>query len=285
MAATGDYALWAWLAPGVSFLLLSLVVPLRRSGRPAAWFSIVLSAGALAGAVLAWRATVPDMARRILWEWIPVEDGVLTSVGVLADADSTLMLILVALVSFLVQVYSLGYLADEPPPSFGRYYAYQSLFAFSMMGLVLAPNFVQLFICWELVGLCSYLLIGYWYQRPEAARAAGKAFWTTKLGDVGLLIGIVLLYRRAGTFDFLDLLAMVDSKALPLAGLGAITFCIYLGAVGKAAQFPLHVWLPDAMEGPTPVSALIHAATMVTAGVYMVCRCHVLFELSPAALT
>jgi len=171
MAATGDYALWAWLAPGVSFLLLSLVVPLRRSGRPAAWLSIVLSAGALAGAVLAWRATVPDMARRILWEWIPVEDGVLTSVGVLADADSTLMLILVALVSFLVQVYSLGYLADEPPPSLGRYYAYQSLFAFSMMGLVLAPNFVQLFICWELVGLCSYLLIGYWYQRPEAARA------------------------------------------------------------------------------------------------------------------
>ena len=180
MAATGDYALWAWLAPGVSFLLLSLVVPLRRSGRPAAWLSIVFSAGALAAAVLAWRATVPDMARRILWEWIPVEDGVLASVGVLADADSTLMLILVALVSFLVQVYSLGYLADELPPSLGRYYAYQSLFAFSMMGLVLAPNFVQLFICWELVGLCSYLLIGYWYQRPEAARAAVKAFWVPR---------------------------------------------------------------------------------------------------------
>src|SRR6476660_2887360 len=241
MAATGDYALWAWLAPGVSFLLLSLVVPLRRSGRPAAWLSIVFSAGALAGAVLAWRATVPDMARRILWEWIPVEDGVLTPAGVLADADSTLMLILVAIVSFLVQVYSLGYLADEPPASLGRYYTYQSLFAFSMMGLVLAPNFVQLFICWELVGLCSYLLIGYWYQRPEAARAAVKAFWTTKAGDVGLLIGIVLLYRQTGTFDFTEMRAMVASGTLPLAGLGAITFCIYLGAVGKSAQFPLHV--------------------------------------------
>ena len=202
----------------------------------------------------------------------------------LADADSTLMLILVTGVSFLVQVYSLGYLADEPPASLGRYYAYQSLFAFSMMGLVLAPNFVQLFICWELVGLCSYLLIGYWYQRPEAARAAVKAFWITKAGDVGLLIGIVLLWRQAGTFDFIRLLQLADSDMLPLAGLGVITFCIYLGAVGKSAQFPLHVWLPDAMEGPTPVSALIHAATMVTAGVYLLTRTVWLFELTPDVL-
>ena len=284
MAATGDYALWAWLAPGVSFLLLSLVVPLRRSGRPAAWLSIVLSAGALAGAVLAWRATVPDMARRILWEWIPVEDGVLTSVGVLADADSTLMLILVALVSFLVQVYSLGYLADEPPPSFGRYYAYQSLFAFSMMGLVLAPNFVQLFICWELVGLCSYLLIGYWYQRPEVARAAVKAFWVTKAGDVGFLIGIVMLWSRTGTFDFSELFEMAQGGSDALTGLGLVMAFIYLGAAGKSAQFPFHIWLPDAMEGPTPVSALIHAATMVTAGVYMLFRTSFLFEQTPEVL-
>ena len=172
MAASGTFALWAWLAPGLAFLLLSLIVPLRRSGRPGAALSLVFSGGSLVAAIAAWRATVPEVARRTLWEWIPVEDGVLTSVGVLADADSTLMLVLVAMVSFLVQVYSLGYLADESPASLGRYYAYQSLFAFSMMGLVLAPNFVQLFICWELVGLCSYLLIGYWYARPEAARAA-----------------------------------------------------------------------------------------------------------------
>ncbi len=162
MAVSGFLALWAWLAPGLAFLLLSLVVPLRRSGKPAAWLSIVVSLAALVAAVVAaWHARVPDVARRMLWEWIPVEDGVLTSVGVLVTAEATLMLILVALVSFLVQVYSLGYLADEPPASLGRYYTYQSLFAFSMMGLVLAPNFVQLFICWELVGLCSYLLIGY----------------------------------------------------------------------------------------------------------------------------
>src|SRR6266852_1757724 len=284
MAVSGFLALWAWLAPALSFVLLSLTVPLRRSGKPAAWLSIVLSAGALVAAVSAWHASVPDMARRMLWEWIPVEDGVLTSVGVLADADSTLMLILVALVSFLVQVYSLGYLADEPPASLGRYYTYQSLFAFSMMGLVLAPNFVQLFICWELVGLCSYLLIGYWYTRPEAARAAVKAFWITKAGDTGMLVGIVLLWYQTGTFDFLQLLQLADTGLIPLEGLGVITFCIYLGAAGKSAQFPFHVWLPDAMEGPTPVSALIHAATMVTAGVYLLYRTAFLFEKTPDVL-
>jgi len=284
MAASGFLALWAWLAPGLAFLLLGLIFPLRRSGRPAAWLSIVCSLGALAAAVAAWRATVPDVARRMLWEWIPVEDGVLTSVGVLADADSTLMLILVALVSFLVQVYSLGYLADEPPASLGRYYTYQSLFAFSMMGLVLAPNFVQLFICWELVGLCSYLLIGYWYQRPEAARAAVKAFWVTKAGDAFFLVGIVMLWSRTGTFDFSELFELAQGGGEALAGLGLVTFFIYLGAAGKSAQFPFHVWLPDAMEGPTPVSALIHAATMVTAGVYLLFRTAFLFEQTPEVL-
>ena len=285
MAVSGFLALWAWLAPGFAFLILSLVVPLRRSGKPAAWLSIVVSLAALvAAAVAAWHARVPDVARRMLWEWIPVEDGVLTAVGVLADADATLMLILVALVSFLVQVYSLGYLADEPPASLGRYYTYQSLFTFSMMGLVLAPNFVQLFICWELVGLCSYLLIGYWYQRPEAARAAVKAFWITKAGDVFFLIGIVMLWSRTGTFDFSELFELAQGGGEALAGLSLVTFFIYLGAAGKSAQFPFHVWLPDAMEGPTPVSALIHAATMVTAGVYLLFRTAFLFEQTPDVL-
>jgi NADH-quinone oxidoreductase subunit L len=285
MAVSGFLALWAWLAPGFAFLILSLVVPLRRSGKPAAWLSIVVSLAALvAAAVAAWHARVPDVARRMLWEWIPVEDGVLTSVGVLVTAEATLMLILVALVSFLVQVYSLGYLADEPPASLGRYYTYQSLFTFSMMGLVLAPNFVQLFICWELVGLCSYLLIGYWYQRPEAARAAVKAFWITKAGDVFFLIGIVMLWSRTGTFDFAELFELAQGGGEALAGLGLVTFFIYLGAAGKSAQFPFHVWLPDAMEGPTPVSALIHAATMVTAGVYLLFRTAFLFEQTPDVL-
>jgi NADH-quinone oxidoreductase subunit L len=284
MTGPGPLALLALLLPAAAFVLLAVAFPLRRSGRPAAWVSILFSAGALACAVSSWRLSTPEGFSRLLWEWLPTETGALASVGVLADSDSTLMLILVAGVSFLVQVYSLGYLADESPGSLGRYYAYQSLFAFSMMGLVLASNFVQLFICWELVGLCSYLLIGYWYRRPEAARAAVKAFWTTKAGDVGLLIGIVLLWRRAGTFDFIQILQLVDSHLLPLAGLGVITFCIYLGAVGKSAQFPLHVWLPDAMEGPTPVSALIHAATMVTAGVYLLTRTVWLFQLTPEVL-
>ncbi len=274
-------ALIALLLPACAFVILALAGPFRRLGRPAAYLSIVFSAAALVAAIAAFRLAGEGGYSVWLWSWIPAEAGPLATIGVLADGDSALMLVLVALVSFLVQVYSLGYLSDEGMPSLGRYYTYQSLFAFSMMGLVLAPNFVQLYICWELVGLCSYLLIGYWYTRPEAARAAVKAFWITRAGDVGMLIGIVLLWRLTGTFDFLQLLQLADAGAIPLAGLGVITFCIYLGAAGKSAQFPFHVWLPDAMEGPTPVSALIHAATMVTAGVYLLTRTVWLFRLTP----
>jgi NADH-quinone oxidoreductase subunit L len=284
MMDAGLLALAAPLLHVLAFLILAIVAPLRRLGRPAAYVSILCAAGALAAAFNSWRAHAGDEISRIVWTWLPEQGQALATVGVLADADSTVMLTLVALVSLLVQVYSLGYLSDEPKRALGRYYAYQSLFAFSMMGLVIAPNLVQLFICWELVGLCSYLLIGFWYQRPAAARAALKAFWITKAGDVGLLIGIVLLYRQSGTFDLAELRVLVESGALPVAGLSLITFCIYLGAMGKSAQFPFHVWLPDAMEGPTPVSALIHAATMVTAGVYLLMRTAWLFALTPDVL-
>ena len=233
----------------------------------------------------AWRAiAATGETVRFDVPWLPTAGGSLASVGVLADPDSIVMLVLVALVATLVQVYSLAYLHDEPKPALGRYYAYQSLFAFSMMGLVLAPNLLQLFICWELVGLCSYLLVGFWYQKPEAARAAVKAFWTTKAGDAALLIGLVLLYRSTGTFDLVELESMAAAGVIPLAGLSVITFCLYLGAAGKSAQVPLHIWLPDAMEGPTPVSALIHAATMVTAGVYLLFRTSWLFALTPDVL-
>jgi len=275
----------AWLLPAAAFLVLGVVFPFRRAGRPAAYLSVLASVASLGAALLAWRAVgslaVPDVR---LWDWLPQQGGPLATVGVLADAQSAVMLVLVALVAALVQIYSLGYLDREPPAALGRYYLYQSLFAFSMMGLVLAPNFVQLFVCWELVGLCSYLLIGFWYRKPEAARAAVKAFWITKAGDVGLLIGIVLLWRASGTFDFAALETMASSGLLPAAGFSVITFCLYLGAAGKSAQFPLHVWLPDAMEGPTPVSALIHAATMVTAGVYLLVRVDWLFALTPDVL-
>jgi NADH-quinone oxidoreductase subunit L len=278
-------AMIALLLPAASFLLLGIVAPLRRLGRPAGMVSALFALGALAAALAAWRGVATAEAP-LLWQvdWLPSARGAIATVGVMVDHESSVMLVLVALVASLVQIYSLGYLDTEPPASLGRYYAYQSLFAFSMMGLVLAPNILQLFVCWELVGLCSYLLIGYWYQKPEAARAAVKAFWTTKAGDVGLLIGIVLLWRQAGTFDFVELRRLAEAGAIPLAGLPLITFCIYLGAAGKSAQFPFHIWLPDAMEGPTPVSALIHAATMVTAGVYLLVRTTWLFALTPDVL-
>jgi NADH-quinone oxidoreductase subunit L len=279
------FALAALLLPAASFLVIGLLPPLRRSGRPAAWFSIACMAGAFIAAVLTWRVTAAtDDAFHDVWPWLPGAAGPFATVGVLIDATSAAMMLLVTLVALLVQLYSTSYLRDEPAPALGRYYAFQSLFAFSMLGVVLSPNLLQLFVCWELVGVCSYLLIGFWYRKPEAARAALKAFWMTKAGDVGLLIGIVLLHGATGTFDILELQEMVVTSQMPLAGLAVITFCIYLGAMGKSAQFPLHVWLPDAMEGPTPVSALIHAATMVTAGVYLLTRLDWLFALTPQVM-
>ena len=275
-------ALFVLVLPFVSFLLIALVRPLRHRGPLAGWLGIVSMAAAFVFALLIWSGGVRG---DVTVPWLPGDGGPMGTVGLLVDDLSAPMLVLVTLVSLLVQLYSLGYLHDEPPASLGRYYAYQSLFAFSMLGLVLAPTYLQMFVFWELVGLCSYLLIGYWYTRPSAARAAVKAFWTTKLGDLGFIAGIVMLWSATGTFEFATLFQMAKDQTLPLEGLATIMFLIYLGAVGKSAQFPLHVWLPDAMEGPTPVSALIHAATMVTAGVYMVARAFPLFALTPDVLT
>jgi NADH-quinone oxidoreductase subunit L len=282
-----ELALLVLALPFVSFLALALIRPLRRSGRPAALVSILAMAGALgAAAALTWQAipVARDVNPSVLWSWLPADGGPMASVGVWVDGMAMQMCVLVTLISLLVQIYSWSYLADEPPASLGRYYAYHSLFAFSMLGLVLSPGFLQMFVFWELVGLCSYLLIGYWYDRPSAARAAVKAFWITKLGDLGFVAGIVMLWAATGTFDFWPLFQAAQAGTLQVDGLATIMFLIYLGAVGKSAQFPLHIWLPDAMEGPTPVSALIHAATMVTAGVYMVARAYPLFVLVPSVL-
>jgi NADH-quinone oxidoreductase subunit L len=268
--------------PFAAFLLLAVVAPVRRAGRVAGAVSILATGIALVAALVIWSDGTDGAAT---WAWIPADGGPMATVGLLVDPLSSAMLVLVTLVSLLVQVYSLAYLGDEGAPSLGRYYTYQSLFAFSMLGLVLSPSFVQMFVFWELVGLCSYLLIGYWYERPSAARAAVKAFWVTKLGDLGFVVGIVMLWAATGTFEFHALFAKAQEHALAIEGLGTIMFLIYLGAVGKSAQFPLHVWLPDAMEGPTPVSALIHAATMVTAGVFLVARAQPLFALTPGVLT
>ena len=160
-----------------------------------------------------------------------------------------------------------------------------SLFAASMLILVLANNLLLLYVAWELVGLCSYLLIGFWYEKRSASEAAKKAFITTRIGDVGLLIGIILLYRTAGTFDTSTIIHIAQEGGFADSTLMAAVLLIFLGAMGKSAQFPLHVWLPDAMEGPTPVSALIHAATMVVAGIYLIARIFPLFEVADPSLT
>ncbi|MBM2827331.1 MAG: nuoL, partial [Dehalococcoidia bacterium] len=198
------------------------------------------------------------------------------------DPLSVSMVGLVTLVALCVQVYSLGYMAGHP--RFGWYYGAHALFTASMLGLVLSDNFLLLYITWELVGLCSYLLIGFYYERRSAAEAAKKAFITTRLGDVGLLIGILLLFKATGTFNMADIMRAAEAGEIAPAIITWAAVLIFLGAMGKSAQFPFHVWLPDAMEGPSPVSALIHAATMVAAGVYLVARTYPLFVAAPGVL-
>ena len=202
--------------------------------------------------------------------------------GAHIDRLAVVMLLLVTFVALLVQIYSLEYMRGDS--RFGWYFAVHSLFGAAMLALVLADNLLFLYIAWELVGLGSYLLIGFWWERRSAAEAAKKAFITTRIGDVGLLIGIILLYRATGTFDISDIIAMAQSGAIGQGTLTASALLLFMGAMGKSAQFPFHVWLPDAMEGPTPVSALIHAATMVAAGVYLVARMLPMFELAPVVM-
>jgi NADH-quinone oxidoreductase subunit L len=217
------------------------------------------------------------------FEWISV-GGLSLHIGLSADPMTTVMLAAVTSVSLLVAIYASGYMHHDP--GYPRFFAEVALFVFSMCMLVLAPNFVMLFVFWEAVGLCSYLLIGFWFQRPSAAAAAVKAFVVNRIGDCGFLLGIFLIWTTFGTLDFAS---VFDQQAIETVihehpqRLTLICLLLLAGAMGKSAQFPLHVWLPDAMEGPTPVSALIHAATMVTAGVYMVARCTPLFVHAPDA--
>ncbi|EQB62450.1 MAG: Proton-translocating NADH-quinone oxidoreductase, chain L [candidate division Zixibacteria bacterium RBG-1] len=270
------------LAPFWSTLVLTVVYPLRRSGKPAGIFSILCILGSLVFSLILLFSKNFDFSFN--FSWLPSLSGPMAQVGFWYDKISGMMIIVVSLVALMVQIYSLGYLSSETKPSLGRYFLYQSLFAFSMLGLVLANNFLELFIFWELVGLCSYLLIGFWYHKPEAAKAAVKAFWVTRFGDIGLIIAIILLWNKTGTFDYQTIFSLVESGALEQSFLILISILIFLGAMGKSAQFPLHIWLPDAMEGPTPVSALIHAATMVAAGVYLVIRLFPFFQASPFTL-
>ncbi len=275
----------AWLIPllpGIAFVLAGF---LRALGRLAAALvvtaiaaSFALSGGVIAE-VLSTPITVeaPYVAKTV---WMTVGSLIL-EMGVLVDPITAMMLFVVTTVSLCVAIYSVGYMKDDP--GMGRFFSFISLFVASMLGLVLASNFLQLYVFWEGVGLCSYLLIGFYYQRVSAREAAKKAFITTRVGDFGLLLGILLLQIHFGTLDFLNLRMLVPLEVLTLGTvfLTVAGFLLFIGPIGKSGQFPLHVWLPDAMEGPTPVSALIHAATMVVAGVYLVARSYFIFAASP----
>jgi NADH-quinone oxidoreductase subunit L len=223
--------------------------------------------------------------------WLQLTDKLHIDLGVLLDPISVMMLVVISTVSFMVHIYSLGYMKGER--GFERFFAFLSLFSFSMLGLVLATNIFQMYIFWELVGVSSFLLIGFYYEKPSAVRASKKAFIVTRFADLGFLIGILILSFNTKTFDFISLTdpsgpAISQGSGIAFLGLSVMTWSmifVFMGGVGKSAMFPFHIWLPDAMEGPTPVSALIHAATMVVAGVYLVARMFPIYAISaPIAL-
>ena len=280
----------AWLIPSFSFVAFFLIVIFGRflPGQGAFVAILAIAAGfamfwVVLGGFLGMECPESFGQKTCTFnrEWFTA-GIVVFSWGIIVDPLAVVMLGLVTLVALMVQVYSLGYMHGEP--RFGWYFAVHALFVASMLALVLADNFLLLYVVWELVGVCSYLLIGFWYERRSAAEAAKKAFITTRIGDVGLLLGILLLFREVGTFDMSAIFEAVSTGAVGEGTATAAALLLFLGAMGKSAQFPFHVWLPDAMEGPTPVSALIHAATMVVAGVYLVARAFPIFEAAPDAL-
>src|SRR5512139_3769799 len=221
---------------------------------------------------------------KVIFDWV-VSGSFQTVIGYQIDPLSILMALVVSGVSFFIHIYSVGYMHDDP--GYTRYFTYLNLFVFMMLNLILANNFLLMFVGWEGVGLCSYLLIGFWYEKDSASNAWKKAFVVNRVGDLGFLLGIFLLFSSLGkhgiwTLDFTEVFA--NASKLDPGTVTAITILLFIGACGKSAQIPIYVWLPDAMEGPTPVSSLIHAATMVTAGVYMVARCNVLYSMAPIAM-
>jgi NADH-quinone oxidoreductase subunit L len=283
-----------WLIPVLPMAAAGVSALLKRRQRiVSASLGIGAIAIALLLAVVAFAWTLAHPARlTVTFQWMQFGDH-WVQLGWLLDPLAALMLVMVTFVGLLIFIYSLGYMVHDD--NFTRFFCFLSLFAGAMLGVVIANSLLLLFMCWEVVGLTSYLLIGFWFQRPAAAAAAKKAFITTRVGDLGLLLGMVWLYADTGTLLFYNQGAgclehtAVSALVAHVAVLGitvstGIALLIFLGAVGKSGQVPLHVWLPDAMEGPTPVSALIHAATMVAAGVYLVARVYPLVEASPGAL-
>ncbi|MBL4851561.1 MAG: NADH-quinone oxidoreductase subunit L, partial [Gammaproteobacteria bacterium] len=226
-----------------------------------------------------------------VYQWL-LSDGINFEIGFLVDELTATMLIVVTFVSLMVHIYTIGYMRDDP--GYQRFFSYISLFTFSMLMLVMANNFMQLFFGWEAVGLVSYLLIGFWYKKPTAIYANLKAFLVNRVGDFGFLLGIAAVLMYFGSLDYAEVFAGAADHAdttisifpgVEWSLMTVICILLFIGAMGKSAQVPLHVWLPDSMEGPTPISALIHAATMVTAGIFMVSRMSPLFEWSETALS
>ena len=254
-------------------LAVVLAAGIRFWGKAAAWIALL---GPLTGLAVAVASIGGGTAGA--FTWIRVGQTVLR-LGYDANALSVVMLLVVGVVASCVMVFSIGYMHGDK--GYVRYYALLSLFTAAMAALVLAADLVSLFVGWELVGACSFLLIGFWYARPSAAEAARKAFMVTRIGDAAMLLGMAVLWHATGTLELSAVLGKAATLAPGVATAAAV--CVLLGAVGKSAQFPLHIWLPDAMEGPTPVSALIHAATMVAAGVFLIARVWPLFEVAPAA--
>lgn len=276
------------LLPVLSFLTIIFIT------RPWARLSSAISVAAmlwsflLAAAIAFGVFTNPEFIERPLTysiNWFGME-GFTTDIGVLLDPTSAMMLFMVSMVASLIQIYSIGYMKDDP--HYSVFFAYLSLFGASMLGLVSASNLLQMFVMWELVGLCSYLLIGFYTFKISAREAAKKAFMTTRIGDFGMLLGLLFLQIKFGTLDLVELAArvpMFEQLGISLTLLTVIALLLFLGPLAKSGQFPLHVWLPDAMEGPTPVSALIHAATMVVAGVFLVGRTLFIYVEVPGAMT
>ena len=271
-----------WLIPAVPFAASLIVLSLPNAWRRrAAALAATGQVAALALSVVAFLPTVQTHGFRAAqnFTWFTFGDNAL-QLGFVLDPLAAAMLLMISLVGLCIFVFSIGYMADDK--NFVRFFAYLSFFSGAMLGVVIANSLLLLFIFWELVGLASYLLIGFWIERPSAAAAAKKAFITTRIGDMGFFLGMLWLYNRSGTLLFYDGgKGCLESAGLAMLGASAtfIALLIFFGAVGKSGQFPLHVWLPDAMEGPTPVSALIHAATMVAAGVFLVARVYPLFSL------
>ncbi len=285
-----DFALYhAWLIPllpALAFVVIGLGTRQDKKtsaiiGITAISASFLLSLGVV-GAVLTKRIVMADpFVMKTVWARI---GGMELGMGALIDPLTAMMLVVVTTVALMVNIYSVGYM--EHDSGMGRFFAFLSLFAASMLGLVISVNFLQMYIFWEGVGLCSYLLIGFYYYKISAREAAKKAFITTRIGDFGMLLGILLLQINFGTLDFIELKTLVP-QYIWVSGTSFLTvigLLLFIGPIGKSGQFPLHVWLPDAMEGPTPVSALIHAATMVVAGVYLIGRAYFIFAELPIVL-